>query len=114
MRGHSFWGKCPDNAGQYNSRPHETGFFCERGDYDSYYGRFFLHWYAQTLIDHADNVLSLANLAFEEIKIIIKVSIGASQYIYPIFSILSCIFISLYELLKSLNSVGVPCTNYNQ
>ncbi|KAM3734436.1 hypothetical protein ACB098_10G014300 [Castanea mollissima] len=73
LRGHSFWGKCPDNAGQYNSRPHETGFFCERGDYDSYYGRFFLHWYAQTLIDHADNVLSLANLAFEEVKIIIKV-----------------------------------------
>nr|XP_023927863.1 beta-amylase 8 [Quercus suber] len=73
MRGHSFWGKCPDNAGQYNSRPHETGFFCERGDYDSYYGRFFLHWYAQTLIDHADNVLSLASLAFDEIKIIIKV-----------------------------------------
>lgn len=114
LRGHSFWGKCPDNAGQYNSRPHETGFFCERGDYDSYYGRFFLHWYAQTLIDHADNVLSLASLAFDEIKIIIKVSIGASQYIYPIFSMLSCIFISLYDLLKSLNSVGVPYTNYNQ
>ncbi|GMY33628.1 beta-amylase 8 [Fagus crenata] len=73
LRGHSFWAKGPDNAGQYNSRPHETGFFCERGDYDSYYGRFFLHWYAQSLIDHADNVLSLASLAFEETKIIIKV-----------------------------------------
>lgn len=65
LRGHTFWAKGPDNAGQYNSRPHETGFFCDRGDYDSYYGRFFLRWYAQTLIDHADQVLSLANLAFE-------------------------------------------------
>ncbi|OWM72278.1 hypothetical protein CDL15_Pgr018163 [Punica granatum] len=73
LRGHSFWARAPDNAGQYNSRPHETGFFCERGDYDSYYGRFFLHWYAQTLMDHADNVLSLSNLAFEETRIIVKV-----------------------------------------
>lgn len=73
LRGHSFWARGPDNAGQYNSLPHETGFFCERGDYDSYYGRFFLNWYAQTLIDHADNVLSLASLAFEETKIIVKV-----------------------------------------
>ncbi|PQM38652.1 beta-amylase 8 [Prunus yedoensis var. nudiflora] len=73
LRGHSFWARGPDNAGEYNSRPHETGFFCERGDYDSYYGRFFLHWYAQSLIDHADNVLSLASLAFDETKIIVKV-----------------------------------------
>lgn len=72
-RGHSFWAKGPDNAGEYNSRPNETGFFCERGGYDSYYGRFFLHWYAQSLIDHADNVLSLAAFAFEETKIIVKV-----------------------------------------
>ncbi|KDP28061.1 hypothetical protein JCGZ_19469 [Jatropha curcas] len=73
LRGHSFWARGPDNAGHYNSRPHETGFFCERGDYDSYFGRFFLHWYAQTLIDHADNVLSLASLAFEDTKIIVKI-----------------------------------------
>lgn len=73
MRGHSFWARGPDNAGHYNSRPPETGFFCEKGDYESYFGRFFLHWYAQMLIDHADNVLSLASLAFEETQIIVKV-----------------------------------------
>ncbi|MQL70805.1 hypothetical protein Taro_003104 [Colocasia esculenta] len=73
LRGHSFWARGPDNAGHYNSQPHETGFFCDRGDYDSYYGRFFLHWYAQTLIEHADHVLSLANLVFEETQIIVKV-----------------------------------------
>ncbi|KAH7668876.1 Beta-amylase protein [Dioscorea alata] len=73
LRGHTFWAKGPDNAGQYNSRPHETGFFCDRGDYDSYYGRFFLRWYAQTLIDHADQVLSLANLAFEGTQLVIKI-----------------------------------------
>nr|CAD1820825.1 unnamed protein product [Ananas comosus var. bracteatus] len=73
LRGHSFWARGPDNAGYYNSRPHETGFFCERGDYDSYYGRFFLHWYSQTLTDHADQVLSLANLAFEGTQIVVKI-----------------------------------------
>ncbi|MCL7048533.1 hypothetical protein MKW94_013573 [Papaver nudicaule] len=73
VRGHLFWARGPDNAGQYNSRPHETGFFCDRGDYDNYYGRFFLQWYAQTLIDHADHVLSFASLAFEGTELIVKI-----------------------------------------
>ncbi|KAI3812618.1 hypothetical protein L1987_17329 [Smallanthus sonchifolius] len=54
-------------------RPQETGFFCGQGDYDSYYGRFFLHWYAQFLINHAIIILSLATLAFEEIQIVVKI-----------------------------------------
>ncbi|CAN1306317.1 Beta-amylase 8 [Linum perenne] len=72
-RGHSVWARSPDNAGQYNSRPHETGFFCERGDYDSCYGRFFLRWYTQLLISHANDVLSLASLAFDDTKLIVKI-----------------------------------------
>ncbi|XP_010523740.1 PREDICTED: beta-amylase 7 [Tarenaya hassleriana] len=64
-RGHLFWARGPDNAGSYNSQPHETGFFCDGGDYDDFYGRFFLKWYSQVLIDHTDRVLSLAKLAFE-------------------------------------------------
>ncbi|EOX95971.1 hypothetical protein QUC31_005312 [Theobroma cacao] len=65
LRGHSFWARGPDNAGSYNSQPDETGFFCDGGDYDGYYGRFFLNWYSQVLVDHGDRVLSLAKLAFE-------------------------------------------------
>ncbi|CAN6271307.1 unnamed protein product [Urochloa humidicola] len=72
-RGHLFWARGPDNAGYYNSRPHETGFFCDGGDYDSYYGRFFLNWYAGVLIDHVDQVLSLATLAFDGAEIVVKV-----------------------------------------
>lgn len=72
-RGHLFWAHGPDNAGYYNSRPHETGFFCDGGDYDSYYGRFFLNWYSGVLIDHADQVLSLAALAFDGARIVVKV-----------------------------------------
>ncbi|KAJ8623891.1 hypothetical protein MRB53_032421 [Persea americana] len=73
-RGHSSWARGPDNAGTYNSQPHETGFFCDGGDYDSYYGRFFLNWYSHVLVDHGNRVLSLAMLAFEGTCIAAKVS----------------------------------------
>ncbi|TVU10567.1 hypothetical protein EJB05_44108, partial [Eragrostis curvula] len=73
-RGHTIWARGPDNAGHYNSEPNQTGFFCDGGDYDSYYGRFFLNWYSQTLVDHADRVLMLARLAFEGQNIAVKVS----------------------------------------
>lgn len=73
-RGHAFWARAPDNAGSYSSQPHETGFFCNGGDYDGYYGRFFLNWYSQVLIEHGDRVLSLAKLAFEETSIAAKLS----------------------------------------
>ncbi|KAJ9549694.1 hypothetical protein OSB04_022237 [Centaurea solstitialis] len=73
LRGHTFWARGPENAGNYNSRPQETGFFCEQGDYDSYYGRFFLQWYARSLVDHANTVLSLASLAFEDIQMVVKI-----------------------------------------
>ncbi|KAJ6344158.1 hypothetical protein OIU76_005808 [Salix suchowensis] len=74
LRGHSFWGRGPENAGSYNSAPHEIRFFRDGGDYDSYYGRFFLNWYSQVLIDHGDRVLALANLAFEGTCISAKLS----------------------------------------
>ncbi|KAG8057798.1 hypothetical protein GUJ93_ZPchr0002g24955 [Zizania palustris] len=73
-RGHPIWARAPDNAGHYNSEPNLTGFFCDGGDYDSYYGRFFLNWYSQVLVDHADRVLMLARLAFEGSNIAVKVS----------------------------------------
>lgn len=72
-QGHVHWGKPPFNAGSYNSKPQDTGFFKDGGDYDSYYGRFFLKWYSQLLIDHGNRVLSIANKVFEGSKIAAKV-----------------------------------------
>nr|KAJ0226141.1 hypothetical protein LSAT_V11C100048670 [Lactuca sativa] len=63
----------PENCGEYNSSPQETGFFCEHGDYGSHYGRFFLQLYSQFLIDHANTILSLATLGFEKIQILVKI-----------------------------------------
>ncbi|XP_068316471.1 beta-amylase 2, chloroplastic isoform X2 [Pyrus communis] len=85
-RGHSFWARVPDNAGSYNSQPHETGFFRDGGDYDSYYGRFFLNWYSRVLIDHGDRVLALANLAFEGTRIATKVLNAAWDANIPVAS----------------------------
>ncbi|KAB2597685.1 beta-amylase 7 [Pyrus ussuriensis x Pyrus communis] len=73
-RGHSFWGRGPDNAGSYNSQPNDTGFFSEGGDYDGYHGRFFLNWYSRVLVDHGDRVLSLAKLTFDGTCIAAKLS----------------------------------------
>lgn len=73
-RGHSCWAHGPDNAGSYNSQPHETDFFCDEGDYNSPYGRFFLDWYSRVLVDHGDRVLSFARLAFDDSFITAKVS----------------------------------------
>lgn len=80
VRGHSFWGRGPDNTESYNSTPHGTGFFRDGGDYDSYYGRFFLNWYSRVLIDHGDRVLSMANLAFEGNCIAAKVKTKTKLY----------------------------------
>ncbi|XP_072968331.1 beta-amylase 2, chloroplastic [Typha angustifolia] len=73
-RGHSFWARGPENAGSYNSQPHDTDFFCDGGDYDSYYGRFFLGWYSQVLVDHAAHVLLFAKLAFKDSPLAVKIS----------------------------------------
>ncbi|KAE8726735.1 Beta-amylase 7 [Hibiscus syriacus] len=72
MRGHNYWARGPDNAGSYNSHWHETGFFCDGGDYDGFYGRFFLNWYSQVLVNHGDLTLSLAKSAFEGTCIAVK------------------------------------------
>ncbi|KAK4364858.1 hypothetical protein RND71_016216 [Anisodus tanguticus] len=58
-------GKGPENAGSFNSKPQNTEFFHYGGEYNRTYDRFFLKWYSQVLIDHADRVLGLENLAFK-------------------------------------------------
>ncbi|XP_024364731.1 beta-amylase 2, chloroplastic isoform X2 [Physcomitrium patens] len=73
-QGHKGWGKPPSNTGSYNSKPQYTEFFRDGGDYDSYYGRFFLGWYSKTLIEHGDRVLSIAITVFSGTKIAAKIS----------------------------------------
>ncbi|RMZ56963.1 hypothetical protein APUTEX25_005025 [Auxenochlorella protothecoides] len=59
------WGRgAPHDAGAYNSRAHETGFFHDvHGRWDTEYGRFFLGWYSGLLVEHADRVLGAVRAA---------------------------------------------------
>ncbi|KAJ0590820.1 putative beta-amylase [Helianthus annuus] len=66
------WGNPPDGAGSYKSQPMETDFFCYHGEYRTPYGRFFLKWYSQYLIDHGDRVLAKAKLAFGDVPLSVK------------------------------------------
>ncbi|EMS60553.1 Beta-amylase 8 [Triticum urartu] len=103
-RGHLFWARGPDNAGYYNSRSHETGFFCDGGDYDSYYGRFFLNWYSGILIDHVDQVLSLATLAFDGAAIVVKfpmyITSNFARNGYPLSSFFFILYSGLHFCSK--------------
>lgn len=119
VRGHSIWAKGPDNAGSYNSTPHGTGFFRDGGEYDSYYGRFFLNWYSQTLVDHGDRVLALANLAFEGTCIASKVGfrdcfLARKQVIYIFYIFLDKVDIKIciFSLIRNLSSDYRPAFRY--
>jgi beta-amylase len=54
--GHAEWGHGgPNNAGQYRSSPPSSAPFFSMSGFDNYasdYGRFFLTWYSQALIEH--------------------------------------------------------------
>ncbi|XP_071702605.1 inactive beta-amylase 4, chloroplastic [Rutidosis leptorrhynchoides] len=53
--------KGPPNAGNYNSFPTDVPFFEEgEGSFLSDYGHFFLEWYSDRLLHHADAVLGVA------------------------------------------------------
>ncbi len=60
------WGHAgPHDVGDYNSTPDETGFFRSwDGAWDTAYGRFFLAWYTQALLDHGDRMLQAAASVF--------------------------------------------------
>lgn len=48
----------PTDASGYNYWPHNTAFFCEEGGgWNGQYGEFFLSWYSQMLLDHAELIL---------------------------------------------------------
>jgi len=54
----SEWGHCgPHDAGNYNSYSWDTGFFSHWGSFQSDYGEFFLSWYSDSLIQHAERIL---------------------------------------------------------
>lgn len=64
--GHPEWGKGgPHDAGCYNSFPDHTGFFTSVGGrYQTEYGKFFLNWYSNELLNHGERLLCAASEVF--------------------------------------------------
>jgi len=88
-QGHPEWGhRGPNNQGNYNSWPFETGFFdpnCACDNYKSPYGQFFLNWYSSRLISHGESVLFSAQNVFrnKSVEIAAKISGIHWQYFHP-------------------------------
>lgn len=62
------WASPPNGTGNYNSMPEETTFFSAapgHQNFGSKYGKFFLSWYSQSLVDHSRRVLAAARDVFD-------------------------------------------------
>lgn len=64
--GQEGWGKGgPHDSGNYNQFPEDTGFFKREGTWNTDYGKFFLEWYSNMLIEHGDRILASAEGIFQ-------------------------------------------------
>ena len=78
--GHPEWTSPPSDTGDsYNEYPGGPTFW--RTGYKSEYGKFFLNWYSQKLIEHGRNVLSIARQIFPNTDLSGKVAGIHWQYL---------------------------------
>ncbi|KAF9610035.1 hypothetical protein IFM89_019763, partial [Coptis chinensis] len=82
--GNPKWGSSgPTDAGHYNNWPEDTQFFRrENGGWDSPYGKFFLSWYSQMLLDHGERILSSVQSIFEATGVKISVKVAGIHWHY--------------------------------
>jgi len=67
--GHRGWKLPYYNAGKSNDKPESTKFFKSGGTYQTEKGKFFLTWYSNKLLTHADDILDEANNVFLGCKV---------------------------------------------
>ncbi|KAF3577711.1 hypothetical protein DY000_02029810 [Brassica cretica] len=80
--GHPEW-KLPENAGQYNDVPEQTGFFeYSNGTYLEEEGKFFLSWYSRKLLLHGDQILDEANKVFLGCKLKLAAKVSGIHWWY--------------------------------
>mmetsp|Transcript_10854 Transcript_10854/g.15901 ORF Transcript_10854/g.15901 Transcript_10854/m.15901 type:complete len:289 (+) Transcript_10854:506-1372(+) len=81
--GHPEWGHGgPNNAGYYNSKPYETAFFSDnqQDNYNSEYGKFFLNWYSNQIVDHGDRILYRATTVFNDTNVHLAAKISGLHW----------------------------------
>ncbi|XP_071730405.1 inactive beta-amylase 9-like [Rutidosis leptorrhynchoides] len=62
----------PHDAPSYNQQPIVDTFFEDNGSWESPYGDFFLSWYSNQLVSHADRMLSLAKSSFSDTTVMVS------------------------------------------
>ncbi|XP_051182790.1 beta-amylase 2, chloroplastic [Lolium perenne] len=72
------WGCAgPGDSGSYNQWPEDTNFFRREGGWNTEYGKFFMSWYSQMLLEHGDRILSAASSVYTGVpgvKVSVKVA----------------------------------------
>lgn len=77
------WGNSgPQDAGHYNDWPQSTGFFKDHGTFTTDYGRFFLAWYSNLLVQHGDRILEAASNIFVGCKVKLAAKIAGIHWWY--------------------------------
>ncbi|KAJ6819109.1 beta-amylase 3, chloroplastic [Iris pallida] len=81
--GQKDWGKDgPHDAGNYNQFPEDTGFFRREGTWQSEYGKFFLEWYSNNLLEHGDRILAAAEGIFQGTGAILSTKVAGIHWHY--------------------------------
>ncbi|KAJ3704177.1 hypothetical protein LUZ61_007882 [Rhynchospora tenuis] len=80
--GHPEWKLPGEEAGDYNDTPSSTKFFRINGTYITEEGKFFLTWYSNKLIVHADRILDEANKVFMGCKIKLAAKVAGIHWWY--------------------------------
>lgn len=81
--GHMDWGKSgPHDSGQYNQFPEETGFFRREGTWNTEYGKFFLEWYSEKLLEHGDRILAAAKGVFQGTQVKLSGKVAGIHWHY--------------------------------
>lgn len=80
---HPEWDSPPTDAGSYNSRPDDTSFFrANSGGYQTEYGKFFMNWYSNLLIEHARKILTPAVSIFRSSNCAVAMKVAGIHWWY--------------------------------
>ncbi|KAH7687481.1 Beta-amylase protein [Dioscorea alata] len=81
--GHKEWGYGgPHDSGYYNQFPEETGFFRREGAWNTDYGKFFLEWYSNMLLEHGDRILASAEEIFRDTNTKLSAKVAGIHWHY--------------------------------
>eukprot|EP00898_Chlorokybus_atmophyticus_P008506 jgi/Chlat1/8657/Chrsp87S08054 len=91
----------PHDSGHYKQWPEETGFFrTYGGSWDTDYGRFFLEWYSNNLVQHGSRVLAAAEEVFKGTNVQLAAKVSGIHWWYNTHSHASELTAGYYNTIQ--------------